>query len=99
MNTGMQALPFDRAALQQLCLASLGGDGQKMEPPMKLALDANFGSVQRGVMNLWPWGVHKAAARGGRCWYLRRVPARWSTSGSQIQPRCWQAASPSWRWP
>ena len=33
--------------LHELYLGSLGGDGVTMEPAMKLALDANFGSVER----------------------------------------------------
>ncbi len=33
--------------LHELYFNSLGGDGQTMEPACKLALDANFGSVQR----------------------------------------------------
>jgi superoxide dismutase, Fe-Mn family len=33
--------------LHELYLAGLGGDGATMEPAMKLALDANFGSVER----------------------------------------------------
>ena len=33
--------------LHELYFGSLGGDGVTMEPAMKLALDANFGSVER----------------------------------------------------
>ncbi len=33
--------------LHELYFAGLGGDGATMEPPMKLALDASFGSVER----------------------------------------------------
>jgi Fe-Mn family superoxide dismutase len=33
--------------LHELYFASLGGDGQTMEPAMKLALEANFGAVER----------------------------------------------------
>jgi superoxide dismutase, Fe-Mn family len=33
--------------LHELYFGSLGGDGKTMEPAMKLALDANFGSVER----------------------------------------------------
>lgn len=33
--------------LHELYFGSLGGDGLTMEPPVKLALDANFGSVAR----------------------------------------------------
>jgi Fe-Mn family superoxide dismutase len=33
--------------LHELYFGSLGGDGVTMEPPVKLALDANFGSVAR----------------------------------------------------
>lgn len=33
--------------LHELYFSSMGGDGSTMEPAMKLALDANFGSVER----------------------------------------------------
>ncbi|MBC7941587.1 MAG: superoxide dismutase, partial [Chitinophagaceae bacterium] len=33
--------------LHELYFSSLGGDGVTMEPPVRLALDANFGSVER----------------------------------------------------
>lgn len=35
------------AALQELCVASLGGDGTTMEPAWAMALEASFGSVGR----------------------------------------------------
>lgn len=44
----VNALPFAASAtpLRDLHRASLGGDGQTMEPAMKLALDANFGGFE-----------------------------------------------------
>ncbi len=66
MNTRPQTLPFDRAALQQLGLDSVGGDGQKMAPPMKLALDANFGSVQRWRGEFVALGPGPGSASGTR---------------------------------
>ena len=42
----MQSRSVDEpVSLQALALASLGGDGVTMEPAMRLALDASFGSV------------------------------------------------------
>lgn len=42
MDMQAETLPFDAVVL-----ASQGGDGRTMEPACALALDANFGSVQR----------------------------------------------------
>ncbi len=67
MNAMIQALPFDPASLHELYLASLGGDGQTMEPAMKLALDANFGGVERWREEFVAMG--KALA-GGSGWVL-----------------------------
>ena len=39
--------PHEPVSLQALALASLGGDGVTMEPAMRLAIDASFGSVDR----------------------------------------------------
>jgi len=39
--------PVELSALRALYVASLGGDGQPMAPAMALALQANFGSVER----------------------------------------------------
>ena len=62
MDARLQDLPFDPAAphglspgliatssmlLHELYLGSLGGNGVTMEPACKLALEANFGSVER----------------------------------------------------
>lgn len=47
MDPCLSHLPFDAATLQALELDSRGGDGVTMEPAMRLALDANFGSLER----------------------------------------------------
>jgi superoxide dismutase/rhodanese-related sulfurtransferase len=47
MATRLQDLPLDRAALHALHLGSLGGGGQAMDAAMQLALEANFGSIER----------------------------------------------------
>lgn len=54
-------------ALHELYFASLGGDGQTMEPPMKLALQANFGSVERWRAEFVAMG---RAFGGGSGWVL-----------------------------
>ena len=53
--------------LHELYFASLGGDDQTMKPPMALALDANFGSVDRWHAEFVAMG--KALA-GGSGWVL-----------------------------
>jgi len=53
--------------LHELYFASLGGDAQTMKPPMALALDANFGSVDRWRAEFVAMG--KALA-GGSGWVL-----------------------------
>ena len=53
--------------LHELYFASLGGDGQTMVPAMALALDANFGSVERWRAEFVAMG--KALA-GGSGWVL-----------------------------
>lgn len=59
----LNALPFASGVmpLHELHLGSLGGDGQTMEPAMRLALDANFGGFERWREDL----VALAAAPGG----------------------------------
>ena len=55
MDALIHNLPFEpnqldglsEKLLHELYFASLGGKGASMEPPMKLALEANFGSVER----------------------------------------------------
>jgi Fe-Mn family superoxide dismutase len=47
MEAHDRQLPFDAAALHALHVGSLGGDGATMEPAMRLALEANFGSFER----------------------------------------------------
>lgn len=42
-----ESIATNSMLLHELYLGSLGGDGVTMEPPVKLALDANFGSVAR----------------------------------------------------
>jgi superoxide dismutase, Fe-Mn family len=53
--------------LHELYFSSLGGDGSTMEPAMKLALDANFGSVER-----WrdEFAACAKALGGGSGWML-----------------------------
>ena len=53
--------------LHELYFASLGGDGQTMAPAMRLALDANFGSVDRWRAEFVAMG--KALA-GGSGWVV-----------------------------
>ena len=59
--------PDEPVSLQALALACLGGDGVTMEPAMRLALDASFGSFDRWRADL------KALGRAGdraTCWLL-----------------------------
>lgn len=53
--------------LHELYFASLGGDGQTMEPAMRLALDASFGGLER-----WreEFGACAKALGGGSGWML-----------------------------
>jgi Fe-Mn family superoxide dismutase len=53
--------------LHELYFDSLGGDGKTMEPAMKLALDANFGSVERWREEFSAMGK---AQGGGSGWVL-----------------------------
>jgi Fe-Mn family superoxide dismutase len=53
--------------LHELYFASLGGDGQTMEPAMKLALQANFGSFERWRDEFVAMGK---ALGGGSGWVL-----------------------------
>jgi Fe-Mn family superoxide dismutase len=53
--------------LHELYFASLGGDGQTMEPAMKLALQANFGSFERWRDEFVAMGK---AQGGGSGWVL-----------------------------
>ena len=53
--------------LHELYFASLGGDGQTMVPAMTLALDANFGSVDRWRAEFVAMGK---ALGGGSGWVL-----------------------------
>ena len=47
MHAHIDPLPFDADTLRALHATSLGGDGNVMEPACALALQANFGSVER----------------------------------------------------
>ena len=58
--------------LHELYFDSLGGDGQTMVPAMTLALDANFGSVDRWRAEFVAMGK---ALGGGSGWVLLTVPA------------------------
>jgi Fe-Mn family superoxide dismutase len=53
--------------LHELYFAGLGGDGQTMEPACKLALDANFGSVEHWSEEFVAMGK---ALSGGSGWVL-----------------------------
>lgn len=63
------ALPFASGVtpLHELHLGSLGGDGQTMEPAMRLALDANFGGFERWREDLLALAT---APGGGARWVL-----------------------------
>lgn len=86
----MNALPQDRKheelitsnpmLLHELYLASRGGDGQTMEPAMQLALDANFGSVERWRAEFV--GLGKALG-GGSGWVLLLFQPREGTLVNQ----------------
>ena len=47
MHAPIDPLPFHADTLRELHAASLGGDGKTMEPACALALQANFGGVER----------------------------------------------------
>lgn len=66
--------------LHELYFASLGGDGRTMEPAMQLALQANFGSVER-----WrdEFGVMGKALGGGSGWVLLSFVPREGTLVNQ----------------
>ena len=62
--------------LHELYFGSLGGDGVTMEPPMKLALDASFGSVERWRDEFIAMG---RALGGGSGWVLLTFQPREGT--------------------
>ena len=62
--------------LHELYFGSLGGDGQTMEPPMALALAANFGSVERWREEFIAMGK---AQGGGSGWVLLTFQPREGT--------------------
>ena len=66
--------------LHELYFAGLGGDGMTMEPPMKLALEANFGSVER-----WrdEFVAMACALGGGSGWVLLTFQPREGTLVNQ----------------
>ena len=66
--------------LHELYFGSLGGDGQTMEPAMKLALDANFGSVERWREEFIAMGK---ALGGGSGWVLLVFQSREGTLVNQ----------------
>lgn len=66
--------------LHELYFGSLGGDGVTMEPAMKLALDANFGSVERWREEFIAMGK---ALGGGSGWVLLVFQPREGTLVSQ----------------
>lgn len=66
--------------LHELYFGSLGGDGQTMEPAMTLALDANFGSVERWREEFTAMGK---ALGGGSGWVLLAFQPREGTLVNQ----------------
>ena len=66
--------------LHELYFHSLGGDGQTMQPAMKLALDANFGSVERWRDEFIAMGK---ALGGGSGWVLLTFQPREGTLVNQ----------------
>jgi superoxide dismutase, Fe-Mn family len=66
--------------LHELYFGSLGGDGATMEPAMKLALDANFGSVERWREEFVAMGK---ALGGGSGWVLLMFQPREGTLVNQ----------------
>jgi superoxide dismutase, Fe-Mn family len=66
--------------LHQLYFGSLGGDGVTMEPAMKLALDANFGRVERWREEFVAMGK---ALGGGSGWVLLVFQPREGTLANQ----------------
>ncbi len=66
--------------LHELYFGSLGGDGVTMEPAMKLALDANFGSVERWREEFIAMGK---ALGGGSGWVLLVFQPREGTMVNQ----------------
>ena len=66
--------------LHELYFSSLGGDGQTMEPAMKLALDANFGSAERWREEFVALGQ---ALGGGSGWVLLTFQPREGTLVNQ----------------
>jgi Fe-Mn family superoxide dismutase len=66
--------------LHELYFGSLGGDGQSMEPACKLALDANFGSVERWREEFIAMGK---ALGGGSGWVLLTFQPREGTLVNQ----------------
>ena len=66
--------------LHELYFASLGGDGATMEPPMALALEANFGRVERWREEFIAMGK---ALGGGSGWVLLSFQPREGTLVNQ----------------
>lgn len=66
--------------LHELYFASLGGDGVTMEPPMKLALESSFGSVERWRDEFVAMG---RAFGGGSGWVLLTFQPREGTLVNQ----------------
>jgi Fe-Mn family superoxide dismutase len=64
---GEELIATNSMLLHELYFASLGGDGQSMEPACQLALDANFGSVERWREEFIAMGK---ALGGGSGWVL-----------------------------
>lgn len=84
----MEAPTRHSTCLQELSVASLGGDGRTMEPPCQLAIEANFGSVERW-RNAFVAGAK--ASGGGPGWMLLVFRTRegtlvnqWATDSTDV---------------
>src|SRR5450631_3752811 len=84
--------------LHELYFGCLGGDGATMEPPMALALAANFGSVERWREEFVALGK---AQGGGSGWVLLMFQPREGSLVNQwaaITRTRWLAVCRSWHW-
>lgn len=75
-----ELLATNSMVLHELYFGCLGGDGKTMEPAMKLAVDANFGSIQRWREEFVALG---RALGGGSGWVLLTFQPREGTLVNQ----------------
>jgi Fe-Mn family superoxide dismutase len=96
MDAPLEELPFDPAALNLLsprAIASrqqnggVGGDGATMQPAMKLALEANFGSVERWREEFVAMGMAQGGGSGRLLLVFQprqgTLVNRWASGGRQ----------------